>query len=159
MEQDGEQAQAAPVLRPARPRDRGALHALLRASWLDFWAPHLPPEARARFLETDPVAGFLDAALADLEVAAQGGTIFGVILVEGDWLEDLHVARAAQGRGIGRMLLDRAVALGARRLHVRAFNSQAIGFYEARGWRLAGSFETTEMGVPCRTHEYRLAQD
>ncbi|WP_343081404.1 GNAT family N-acetyltransferase [Ostreiculturibacter nitratireducens] len=148
-------ASAAPVLiRSAKASDRDALHALLADSWLTFWAPHLPPEAEARFRAEDPVARFLDAALGRIQLAELGPDLVGALLVEDDCLEDLHVAREFQGGGIGLRLLRHAEALGARRLEVRTFNERAIRFYERAGWKRRRTYPTTEMGFPTLSHEY-----
>lgn len=148
-------ASAAPVrIRPATASDHGALYALFTDSWLAFWAPHLPPEAEARFRAEDPVARFLEAALDRIEVAELGADVVGATLAEGDCLEDLHVARSFQRRGIGLRLLRHAQALGARRLEVRAFNERAIRFYEQAGWMRRRTYPTTEMGFPALSHEY-----
>ncbi|MDG4650375.1 GNAT family N-acetyltransferase [Roseibacterium sp. SDUM158017] len=148
-------ASAGPVLiRPATTSDRGALHALFTDSWLTFWAPHLPPEAEVRFRAEDPVARFLDASLDRIEVAELGPDVVGAIRVEDDCLEDLHVAREFQGRGIGLRLLRQAEALGSRHLEVRAFNERAIRFYERAGWMRRRTYPTTEMGFPTLSHEY-----
>jgi ribosomal protein S18 acetylase RimI-like enzyme len=142
------------MIRPASAPDRDRLHALFTESWLLFWAPHLPPEAEELFRTRDPVASFLDAALFRIEVAELDGEIVGAILVEEDCLEDLHVAREFQGRGVGLRLLRQAEALGARRLEVRAFNARAIRFYELAGWKRRRTYPTTEMGFPTLSHEY-----
>lgn len=141
-------------LRLAGPADRAALHRLFFDSWIAFWAPHLPPAAEVRFRAEDPVARFLDSSLGKIEVAECDGCIAGAILVENARLEDLHVARRFQGRGIGRLLLRRAEELGARRLEVRAFNARAIRFYERAGWVRRRTCETTELGFPVLSHEY-----
>lgn len=141
-------------IRPATEADRHGLHALLTRSWLTFWAPHLPPEAAARFRAEDPATRFLDAALDRIQVAALGTRIVGAMLVEDGCLEDLHVAVDVQGQGLGRRLLDHAIALGARRLEVRAFNARAIRFCERAGWLRRRTYETTEMGFPVLSHEY-----
>lgn len=141
-------------IRPACSEDRASLHSLLTCSWLRFWAPHLPQEAVERFRTQDPVTGFVDAHLARPDVAVIGPRLVGVVLVDGGCLEDLHVAHDARGRGVGRLLFERAVTLGARRLEVRAFNHHATGFYERMGWLPRDSFEATEMGACVLTHEY-----
>ncbi|QLF71776.1 GNAT family N-acetyltransferase (plasmid) [Peteryoungia desertarenae] len=142
------------LVRRAEPPDRTVLHRLLVDSWIRFWAPHLPTAAETEFRARDPVSRFLDASLQDLEVAEWDGTIMGVIFVDGDRLEDLHVAHRFQGRGVGRFLLRRAERLGARRLEVRAFNDRAIRFYESSGWTRGRTYPTTELGFPVQSHEY-----
>lgn len=66
------------------------------ASWLTYWAPHLPAEAEARFRVKNPVADFLEATLDRLEVAEVDGRIIGAVLILGDCLEDLHVSKSFQ---------------------------------------------------------------
>lgn len=154
-----EREAAAVINRSATPADRAALYRIFVESWLTFWAPHLPADARARFDERDPVAGFLDATIDRLEVADIDGVVVGAILVDGDRLEDLHVALDQRGRGIGAVLLNRAVALGARSLDVRAFNAQAIAFYDHMGWQRSGVIDTTEMGVPVRSLRYSAPEE
>ncbi len=143
-------------LRLAGPADRAALHRLFFASWIAFWAPHLPPAAEVRFRTEDPVTRLLDSSLGKIEVAECDGRIAGAILVEDARLGDLHVARRFQRRGIGRLLLRRAEELGARRLEVRAFNARAIRFYERAGWVRKRTYLTTEIGFPVESHEYVL---
>jgi putative acetyltransferase len=154
-----EPATDAVTIRTATPADRAALYRIFVDSGLTFWAPHLPAEARARFDERDPVAGFLDATIDRLEVAEIDGVVVGAILVEDDRLEDLHVALDQRGHGIGALLLNRAVARGARPLEVRAFNAQAIAFYDHIGWQRSGVIDTTEMGVPVRSLCYSTPEE
>jgi GNAT superfamily N-acetyltransferase len=104
----------------------------------------------------NPVADFLDATLERLEVAEVDGRIIGAVLVVGECLQDLHVFKNAQWKGVGRRsLLERAMEKGATRLEFRAFNGRAIAFYERRGWVRCRTYDATEMGVPVVTHEYR----
>jgi GNAT superfamily N-acetyltransferase len=147
------------LVRSARPDDKPCLKHLFVQSWLRFWAPHLPDDARQRFLEQDPVDGFLQATLDRLEVAQLGDRIAGAILVDGEWLEDIVVDEDLQGRGIGKHLFLRAVQRGARRLCVRHFNRRAIAFYENMGWTRTRSFMSTEMGAEVLTHEYLAPPD
>ncbi len=139
----------------AKPEDRAALEALLKRSWLQNWAPHLPPEARERFLAEDPVAEYLDGYLEGIMVARADGAIAGMMHIVDDFLASIHVAAAHHGKGIGSTLMDEAEKLGAKRLEVRAFNERAIRFYCRRGWTEHTRYLDTEMGVSVETLEMR----
>lgn len=59
----------------------------------------------------------------------------GVIACHDDWIEQLYVLPAAQGRGVGSALLEMAKT-GSERLQLWTFrrNAPARRFYEARGF-------------------------
>jgi len=67
--------------------------------------------------------------------AFDGEAMSGVIAFHDDWIEQLYVLPAAQGRGIGGALLEIAQQ-GADRLQLWTFrrNAGARRFYEARGF-------------------------
>ncbi|VIO73818.1 GNAT family N-acetyltransferase [Bradyrhizobium ivorense] len=67
----------------------------------------------------------------------EGEAMCGVIAFHDDWIEQLYVLPAAQGRGIGSALLEIA-RQGADRLQLWTFqrNTHARRFYEARGFVL-----------------------
>ncbi|MDQ3430921.1 MAG: GNAT family N-acetyltransferase [Actinomycetota bacterium] len=71
-------------------------------------------------------------------VAQCGSRPVGFAAVDGHWLGQLYVDPGAQGRGVGRALLE--VAKDARpdglRLHVFTRNTRARRFYEAAGFVL-----------------------
>jgi predicted GNAT family N-acyltransferase len=75
-------------------------------------------------------------------------------------LRQMAVAPAAQGRGLGRLLLERLHAelrrQGCERviLHARL---TAVGFYSKLGYRCEGE-EFTEVGIPHRRMWKRLAE-
>lgn len=132
-------------IRPARSEDRDVLGALkLRSSlaWGDHVEElHAMPEAREV-----PAAHLPHVAVAEL-----AGEIVGFVTVlPGDdaaraELEDLFVAPEAWRKGIGSLLVAeaarRAEAFGARTLDVVA-GERARPFYEASGFRLAGTVAT-----------------
>lgn len=133
------------LLRSAHAEDRAALGALKLRSSLA-WGDHVEalralPEAREVPLAHMPHA----------IVAERDGTIvgFATVLAGKDGkaeLEDLFVAPDQWRTGIGSALLAeaerRAVESGARVLHVVA-GERARPFYEASGFRFAGTVATT----------------
>ena len=83
----------------------------------------------------------------ELYVWEDGGITTGFVGLAGDMVEMLFVAE--RGKGIGRALLDFAVAeKGARRLDVNEQNTQARGFYEKYGFTVAGRSELDTGGRP-----------
>lgn len=140
-------------IRKAQAQDRSELGTLLRQLWLENWAPHVKPESVEQFYAEDAVGQYLDGYLPDMVVAILDGHVVGMAHVGGDMLHAVHVARAAQGKGIGSELLAHAEKIGARRLEVRLFNSRAHRFYLNRGWRQSRRYMATEMGTPSETIE------
>lgn len=85
-----------------------------------------------------------DADWSRAWVAISTDRLAGMVLTEGEWVDDLWVLRQHRGRGFGRALLKRGEAeiieRGHRilRLRVVASNAAAISFYEHCGWRVHG---------------------
>ena len=107
----------------------------LAASLVDF------PWTRGQFADS------LAAGHAILGLCTEGRLIgFAVTMAVLDEVEllDIGVARPHQGQGLGKALLEQAIAAavakGAKRmlLEVRAGNAAAIGLYEALGFRQIG---------------------
>jgi ribosomal protein S18 acetylase RimI-like enzyme len=79
-------------------------------------------------------------------MALEIDTLVGVVLTREEWVEDLWIAAAFRGRGVGSQLLATAEAeiraLGIRTawLHVLSLNPDAIRFYKQRGWQVAGEY-------------------
>ena len=130
-------------IRPAAPRDQGALGALkLRASLA--WGDHL--EA----LESMPDARTVPAEhLPFVFLAEDDGRILGFATVLAGpgsraELEDLFVEPELWRRGVGRQLIQeaerRARALGASSLHLIAGRARA--FYAACGFEVIGEAAT-----------------
>ncbi|WP_027529912.1 GNAT family N-acetyltransferase [Bradyrhizobium sp. WSM3983] len=73
-----------------------------------------------------------------------GDELSGIIAFRDDWIEQLYIRPAAQGRGIGTELLD--IAKGtSEQLELWTFqrNARARRFYEARGFTLAEETDGT----------------
>jgi putative acetyltransferase len=75
--------------------------------------------------------------------------ITGFLGTSGDKLEMLFIHPASRGRGIGKALLQFAVAnLHVRKVDVNEQNSQAVGFYQHFGFRIVDRSERDGMGKP-----------
>ncbi|TPN80920.1 GNAT family N-acetyltransferase [Mesorhizobium sp. CU2] len=159
-------------VRTAGERDLAAIRTLLVETWhatydaiygaekvteiTDEW--HSVASLKARL--TKPNGEFL--------VADDGKRIGGVAFAEaidgGEllMLKQLYVLPSLQGRGIGGMLLDEVIESfpEARRirLEVEEKNTRAVAFYEANGFRSAGSTADCggNSGLPALVLEKRL---
>lgn len=138
-------------VRRATPDDLSGVSGVFLGCWRESYRDILPAEAieamtdeRAQALWQRVLASTEGAVL----VAVQGGKIVGVTryaLNESQGaVHSLYVSPAAQGAGIGRMLLDaataelRAAGADSALLWVFAANAPSIRFYESRGWRHDG---------------------
>lgn len=88
-------------------------------------------------------------AVPRLLVAWRAGAPMGFLGMDGAFVEMLFVDPAARGRGVGRLLMERAVCvLGAREVSVNEQNPQAVGFYEHLGFSAYRRTPTDEEGRP-----------
>lgn len=133
---------------------RSRLHDLLYRSWMTTWAPECPEEAVAEFRKSDPVGHYLEACLDQIDIGMANGNLVAAMHLDGAHLAALHVDPSLKGQGIGSAMMDAAEARGATQLEVRAFNTDAIRFYEKRGGQRARTYTGSEMDVPMLTHEY-----
>ncbi|MCC6672655.1 MAG: GNAT family N-acetyltransferase [Planctomycetes bacterium] len=135
------------TIRPVRPEDRDAVHALLA----DLGYPKVEAKAFLRVF-----ADILVAEYRSLVVAEADGKILGFLCctrqptlrLGGDQLliDELVVADAARGKGTGKALLawarDHAKGLGAKRIELhtsRKRDSYTRGFYKKQGFAEADS--------------------
>jgi GNAT superfamily N-acetyltransferase len=131
-------------LRTAEASDVEALQALFRRSSLSNEGD------RATLLAHPDALVFADIAVKEgrTRVATEGGDIVGFVtlaLAAAAELDDLFVEPSRMGQGIGRLLVDDAVATaranGYRRLEVIA-NPHAIAFYSKVGFAFDRDAET-----------------
>ncbi|SHG31996.1 GNAT family N-acetyltransferase [Streptoalloteichus hindustanus] len=121
-------------LRPAEARDAAALTDLFLRSRADAMPYLFRPYTDAE------TATWMSAHVLpthEVHVAVDDGTIVGFVAVRGEELAHLYVDPAAQGRGVGTTLLDRAKR-DRRRLELFVFqrNERAREFYYRHGFRL-----------------------
>jgi GNAT superfamily N-acetyltransferase len=117
------------VIRPAAEEDVAQIERLVLEVVREVYGDLIPEEPPR------PDGNWRCGVVAEID-----GLIAGVVVADGDWVEDLWVARAYRNRGIGGVLLRAAERqIAARdyakgRLRVVADNLDARRFYGARGW-------------------------
>ena len=127
----------------ASAADIGAMHALR----LRVLENRLSDPAR---VTEESYRAYVEAGSAWLAPTERGLGGFAILDPAGAGVWALFVAPEAEGRGIGRALLDRlldeARALGLRRLSLEtAPDTRAERFYTAAGWTKAGTTRTGEL--------------
>ena len=89
------------------------------------------------------------AGVETLVVALEGSVPQGFMGAQAGRLEMLFLAPEARGRGLGRQLLEEAIArYSVEELTVNEQNPQAVGFYEHLGFRTYKRTELDEEGRP-----------
>lgn len=125
----------------------------LPAALVDVWEHSV--RATHAFLSAQEILAireFVPQALSGVErlvVALEGGVPLGFMGAEAGRLEMLFLAPEARGRGLGRQLLEEAIArYSVEELTVNEQNPQAVGFYEHQGFRTYKRTELDEEGRP-----------
>jgi len=135
------------ALRPARPDEWPALHALWEASVRsthDFLAER-DRDAYGALVRDH----YLPSADLTVAAAAASGAPVGFMGLSRDRIEALYVHPDWLGRGIGSRLVAAAVArIGAPRLEVNLENRGARAFYARLGFRETGRSSTDAAGKP-----------
>lgn len=93
----------------------------------------------------------------ELRVSEQDGRINGFSGISGMKLEMLFVAQ--REKGIGSQLLADAITRGVNAVDVNEENTQAAGFYLAKGFRQSGRSETDGEGRPHPILHLTLARE
>ena len=106
----------------------------------------LTPEDRAE------IDGMVQRFLAEAELWLVDGTdgrAAGFLVMDGDLIDALFVDPAVHGRGYGTALLDHALTLAPEALvDASEQATNALPFYEARGFVRFGRSETDPQGRP-----------
>lgn len=125
----------------------------LPAALVDVWERSV--RATHAFLSAQEILAireFVPQALSGVEklvVALEGGVPLGFMGARAGRLEMLFLAPEARGRGLGRQLLEEAIArYSVEELTVNEQNPQAVGFYEHLGFRTYKRTELDEEGRP-----------
>lgn len=90
-----------------------------------------------------------DTWVAEIGVAEASDQPLGFISLLDDFVGGLFVDPAVQGQGVGRALLDHALALKRRlALDVYTANAGAMAFYRAQGFREVSRQPVDGQGLP-----------
>lgn len=131
--------------------------------WPDGHLGHVPRELVAvRTLESFRIRAAQQ--VGDTVVADVGGEVAGFVMVDGDEVDQLYVARRYRGTGVAAALLAEAESMIAANGHRRAWlavvpgNARARRFYERQGWSDDGLFDYSAPGpagpIPTPCHRY-----
>lgn len=152
-------------IRPATEADRPALIALQLASWRGAYAGLLSEAYLAGPVEVDIASLWTRApGPGDFRLLAEaGGVVLGFVAVidkaGAPYVDNLHVAPAARGRGVGRVLMQAAASrLRARGddrmwLTVMEGNAAALAFYRRIGGVVAAPVPDSLFGQPIHSRE------
>ncbi len=133
------------TLRPSRASDGDAVVDLWRRA-VDATHDFLSAEDR-RAIDAE-VAGFLPQAPLLLAVDADDRPQ-GFMLLDGSHMEALFIDPAVHGQGIGRQLVEHALAQHSPlTTDVNAQNPQALGFYLRMGFVETGRSDVDSQGRP-----------
>ena len=138
------------AVRPARPSDVAAIAGLAQRSWLDAFGTSVSAETAAEEAASRSPEYFA-AALErhSILVAELDGELAGYVEFDDSELRRLYVETALHGRGVGRALLEAALAhprlAGASRVRLQVWerNERAVRMYEAAGFRRCGVISFT----------------
>jgi len=170
-----------PVVRPATAADARAIAEIRVASWRATYAGLVPAGLLDR-MDVDRNEAFIGGLIGTpqprvtlvVEAGGGGGRVAGYALAApardddatglGE-LEAIYLDPDARGRGLGRPLLDAALAALARAgfttvvLWVLTANAPARRFYERAGFRPDGAVRTLDFdGTPIEEIRYRRAE-
>lgn len=133
------------TLRPSRASDGDAVVDLWRRA-VDATHDFLSAEDR-RAIDAE-VVGFLPQAPLLLAVDAEDRPL-GFMLLDGSHMEALFIDPEVHGQGIGRQLVEHALAEHSPlTTDVNAQNAQALGFYLRMGFVETGRSEVDSQGRP-----------
>ncbi|MBZ6369245.1 MULTISPECIES: acetyltransferase [Enterobacter] len=112
--------------------------------------------ATHHFLQESDIAALrpllLNAYLPNLTVVMaqdDAGVIYGFLGVDENRIEMLFVDDASRGKGVGKLLLQHAIAaFGANEVDVNEQNPLGVGFYRHMGFELVGRSELDGQGNP-----------
>jgi GNAT superfamily N-acetyltransferase len=162
------------VLRAAVSDDAPLIAGMHAQSWASAYRGILPADFLDREMTAERATHWntrfdeLSGGVGEVLIAMQGDRAIGFIcLVAPDengsvLVDNLHALPGAKGSGLGTAMLSVAAqwarGRGATSMHLYVLepNVAAIGFYESRGWKLAGREDDTMGGIAIIALRYVL---
>ena len=133
------------TIRDSRPGDGARAIAIWRSA-VDATHDFLSPAHREEIDEL--VCSFLPETPLVLAVD-ESGVAIGFMILTGACMEGLFIHADHRGKGVGRALVEHALALHpAITTEVNEQNGQAVGFYERMGFERTGRSATDDAGRP-----------
>lgn len=140
-------------IRKSRPQDRGPIIHMCKISLQETYGPFLELDRVKPWIEGEETDHYVDQMLANMLVAEAAGAVVGVTALKDHVIDLLWVAEPMRGAGIGTLLMEAAegqlAAAGYLRGALECFtpNTNAIEFYEGRGWKVADRYADSVAGV------------
>jgi len=132
------------IIRRGVSEDAGRALEIWRAA-VDTTHRFLSSQDRAELDEL--VAGFLPEAR--MWVADEAGQVLAFLIIDNSMIEALFVDPAVHGRGVGTALLHHALSLAPdAKVDANEQATNALSFYESRGFVCIGRSETDQQGRP-----------
>ena len=116
---------------------------LVHRVWHDTYRAMLPPKLLSQ-RTVEYWTAYFNKRRDRCWVATVGDRPAGLVSLSSNSVDDLWIAKRYRGRGVGRRLLDVALADLAQRGFESAqagcedFNASAVGFFQHLGWSLIG---------------------
>jgi molybdate transport system substrate-binding protein len=136
------EAPSTTIIRRATPADGDAVRRFVFDTLLSYGVEPEPDDHDKDVMTFGQEPEPIDAFVADVDGTAVGSVMVAPRLDGTGWLSKFFVDKAFRGKGIGRKLLDRAVAAARERgykrleLDTRTYFKEATHLYESTGWRL-----------------------
>ncbi len=135
------------MIRPARPGEAALLRTLVRRAYA-LYVPRMGKEPAPMLAD---YGALIATGQVHVHVLEEDGAPTALIVIypkdDALFVENIAVDPAAQGKGVGRALLDfaegeaRRLGLEALRLYTNAAMTENLAYYPARGFRETGRRE------------------
>lgn len=144
-------AQSTAVIRRATTRDGEAVRRFVFDTLRSYGVEPEPDDHDKDVMTFGEDTPGVDAFVAEIDGLAVGSVLVAARDDGTGWLSKFFVDSTIRGRGIGRALLERAVAVARARgysrlgLDTRTYFKEAIHLYESTGWKLSDE----QPNAPC----------
>ena len=133
-------------IRKSRPGDRDPIIRMCKASLRETYGPFLDADRMKPWVEGAEADRYVDTMLANMWVAEDDERVVGVTALKDYVIDLLWVAEDLRRTGIGTLLMDAVedalFTAGYPKGALECFspNTNAIDFYEDRGWKVVDQY-------------------